>query len=159
MSSFPSHGPAPIEDDDLTPPAINYETGEVAPDGSDTAGSGEPKMTNQFLDWLREHLLTLEPVDNAWCPRWWEHPEAVARLFALWLAWEAATVEGADLSDRSSWWVYHWGHHGPILLDRKNGPFRDCDPQRGHLERATREHVRVEMVTPPDSWSPDQRNS
>lgn len=140
-----------------TQSAVGHETGQVFPAFAEPTVVSESEVRAAFLGWLQEHLQTLEPVDNAWCPQWWEHPEAVARLFALWLAWEAATAEGADLSDRSSWWVYHWGHHGTILLDRKTGPFRDCDPQRGHLERATREHVRMQMAFPPASWRPDLR--
>lgn len=26
-----------------------------------------------------------------WCSRWWEHPEALARLHALWMAWQGLT--------------------------------------------------------------------
>lgn len=154
-------GDEPGQDDraEQTQAAVDHETGEVTPGFSEPAAVSEPDVRAAFLGWLQEHLLTLEPVDNAWCPQWWEHPEAVARLFALWLAWEGASAEGADLSDRSSWWVYHWGHHGPILLDRKTGPFRDCDAQRGHLERATREHVRMQMASPPASWTPELRQS
>ena len=33
-----------------------------------------------------------------WCPRWWEHLEAVARLHALWLAWQELTDPTAGAS-------------------------------------------------------------
>ena len=28
--------------------------------------------------------------DTFWCAQWWKHPEAVCRLTALWLSWEAS---------------------------------------------------------------------
>lgn len=158
MSFLDAHEPPPEESNDWIPDGTDLASGVVPPDEDDAVAAHAGEVRSAFLDWFHRHLLTLEPVNNDWCPQWWKHPEAVARLFALWLAWEEATGKNAHLSDRSSWWVYHWGHHGPILLDRKNGPFRDCDMQRGHLERAARDHVRVVMDEhPPQDWSPEHR--
>jgi hypothetical protein len=32
---------------------------------------------------------------DQWCPRWWEHAEAVLRLEALWRAWELLRLDSA----------------------------------------------------------------
>ncbi len=42
--------------------------------------------------------LARSSAASAWCARWWEHPEAVLRLDALWCTWEVAAAEGGDLS-------------------------------------------------------------
>lgn len=58
--------------------------------------------------------------ENRWDPEWWRHPEAVARLEALWLAWEALRLEGA--TGMSVWWRDHADHHLAVLMSPV-GPF------------------------------------
>ena len=47
------------------------------------------------LDLYVEDFLAViyeRPLPNGrrtWCPQWWKHDEAVYRLQALWLSWEA----------------------------------------------------------------------
>uniref|UniRef100_A0AAU2JTC9 DUF4913 domain-containing protein n=1 Tax=Streptomyces sp. NBC_00049 TaxID=2903617 RepID=A0AAU2JTC9_9ACTN len=65
-----------------------------------------------------------------WCPRWWEHPEAGARLSALWLAWEHLRHDPA--LGMSTWWLHHADPHLRVLMDADMGPFAACSPKDGH---------------------------
>ncbi len=75
--------------------------------GSDLAPLAEQVVDRELLDlaeppgpyyptlpqWVDEWLLpvyrrSVSGHRRAWCPQWWQHPEAVARLEALWRAWE-----------------------------------------------------------------------
>lgn len=58
--------------------------------------------------------------ESRWDPAWWRHPEAVARLEALWLAWEALRLEGA--TGMSVWWRDHADYHLTVLMG-PTGPF------------------------------------
>ncbi|MET7987929.1 MULTISPECIES: DUF4913 domain-containing protein [unclassified Streptomyces] len=60
-----------------------------------------------------------------WCPRWWEHPEAVARLHGLWLAWQDHTHPAAGGSGPALW---HRDHLGAVLSELRSpgGPFAGC---------------------------------
>ncbi|MFE2426879.1 DUF4913 domain-containing protein [Streptomyces sp. NPDC059373] len=60
-----------------------------------------------------------------WCYQWHEHPEAVARLHALWLAWQQFTDVEAGLAGPSLW---HRDHHDPTVLQLRapDGPFAAC---------------------------------
>lgn len=85
-----------------------------------------------------------------WCARWFDHPEAVSRLTALWQAWEALH-DGGDTS-AGTWYRDHLDHQLPILMGA-DGPFRSCgeqhwptdpddtlvcaDPPAGHQVRQT----------------------
>lgn len=59
------------------------------------------------------------PRGVAWCPRWFDHPEAVYRLTAVWAAWEATL-------DRSIWLLRHVDPHLTVLFDGERGPFWRC---------------------------------
>lgn len=79
--------------------------------------------------------VLLSRVDGrvrTWCPRWWEHAEAVLRLEALWLAWEQSRLEGG--AGMSCWLRDHADYHLPVLLD-PDAAFRGCSPERGHQPR------------------------
>ncbi len=52
---------------------------------------------------------------------WWMHPEAVARLDALWRAWEHLGNDPA--TGMSVWWRDHADHHMGVLMS-PDGPFR-----------------------------------
>ena len=62
--------------------------------------------------------------DRVWCPQWWRHAEAVARLESLWRAWEHLRQDAA--LGLSIWFRDHADHHMTILLDA-DGPFKGCD--------------------------------
>ena len=66
-----------------------------------------------------------------WCPEWWRHAEAIARLDALWRAWEHLRLDAA--TGASVWFRDHADHHMPVLLSA-DGPFKGCKPDK-HGER------------------------
>ncbi len=47
--------------------------------------------------------------DRVWCPQWWRHAEAVARLESLWRAWEHLRQDAA--TGLSVWFRDHADHH------------------------------------------------
>ncbi|WP_435836681.1 DUF4913 domain-containing protein [Streptomyces albus] len=60
-----------------------------------------------------------------WCQQWAHHPEAVARLHALWLASQQYTAAEASLAGPSLW---RRDHLDPALLQLRaaDGPFGAC---------------------------------
>ncbi|WP_411076226.1 DUF4913 domain-containing protein [Streptomyces sp. cmx-4-7] len=74
-----------------------------------------------FLPVYGREISTMRP----WCAQWHEHPEAVARLHALWLAWQQFTDTEAGLSGPSTW---HRDHLDQTLahLRAPDGPFAAC---------------------------------
>ncbi|MFI5662281.1 DUF4913 domain-containing protein [Streptomyces sp. NPDC051684] len=74
-----------------------------------------------FLPVYGREISTSRP----WCAQWREHPEAVARLHALWLAWQQFTDTEAGLSGPSTW---HRDHLDQTLahLRAPDGPFAAC---------------------------------
>ena len=76
-----------------------------------------------------------------WCAEWWRHGEAIARLHALWRAWEHLRLDPA--TGMSVWFSDHADHHMRVLLDAE-GPFKGCTPEK-HSDR-----LAALPVTPPD---------
>ena len=60
-----------------------------------------------------------------WCARWWAHPEAIARLYALWREWEKARVNDS----MSAWWRDHLDPH-LSAMSSEYGPFNRCGPDK-----------------------------
>ena len=82
-------------------------------------------------EWVAEWLFpvyrrSILGHDRVWCPQWWRHAEAVARLEALWRAWEHLRQDPA--TGLSVWFRDHADHHMTVLLDA-DGPFKGCDGQ------------------------------
>ncbi|MFB7030987.1 MULTISPECIES: DUF4913 domain-containing protein [unclassified Streptomyces] len=83
-----------------------------------------------LASWV-QHLLAptyLGEVSSSapWCASWWEHPAAVARLHALWLAWQELTdPKVCGLTGPSVW---HRDHLDSALsqLRAPDGPFAAC---------------------------------
>ncbi|MFD8560587.1 DUF4913 domain-containing protein [Streptosporangium canum] len=131
-----------LDDDDGT----EDEDGE--PDGQEDQAPGGPVfivlMSEQqaaeelqpLAVWVHEVLVPLyigEPTPNRpWCPRWWKHPEAIARLHALWMAWEELTTPAVGGYTGPSTW--HDDHLEPALavLRSPEGPLAGCmtDPDK-----------------------------
>ncbi|MEJ7894180.1 MAG: DUF4913 domain-containing protein [Solirubrobacteraceae bacterium] len=85
---------------------------------------------------VREQLVPMyrRPLGGqgvTWCPQWWRHAEAIARLEALWRAWEHLRLDPA--TGMSVWFRDHADHHMPVLLSA-DGPFKGCKPDK-HGER------------------------
>ncbi|MFE2596021.1 DUF4913 domain-containing protein [Streptomyces sp. NPDC059396] len=74
-----------------------------------------------FLPVYGREISTTRP----WCDQWHEHPEAVARLHALWLAWQQLTDAEAGLSGPSTWHRDHLDHT-LVHLRAPDGPFAAC---------------------------------
>ncbi|MFH9016340.1 DUF4913 domain-containing protein [Streptomyces sp. NPDC017943] len=65
-----------------------------------------------------------------WCPRWWEHQEAIAQLYGLWMAWQHHTGAKSELTGPGIW---HRDFLGPTMQSLRDpaGPFAGCK-QGGH---------------------------
>ncbi|WP_420707958.1 DUF4913 domain-containing protein [Streptomyces sp. NRRL F-525] len=85
----------------------------------------------QLTLWTHHVLLPVygREVTSAapWCARWWEHPEAVALLHGLWLAWGDLTGPGSTMTGPANWhrdYLYNVLDH----LRAPQGPFAGCKP-------------------------------
>ena len=103
-------------------------------------------------EFVREQLRVMyrrvvgERTPRRWAADWWNYPEAVSRLDALWRSWENARQDPVAMS---AWWRDHLDHHMPILMSQ-DGPFAT----------ATASAAAGEMLPcdpPPPSMFPDQR--
>ncbi|GFE17939.1 DUF4913 domain-containing protein [Streptomyces glebosus] len=84
--------------------------------------------------WVHDLLLPVYgreiTTGRPWCRQWQEHPEAVARLHALWLAWQQLTDIEAGLTGPSTW---HRDHLDPTWMQLRmpDGPFGACTTSPG----------------------------
>ncbi|WP_254593054.1 DUF4913 domain-containing protein [Prescottella equi] len=87
----------------------------------------------------------------SWDAQWWQHSEVVARLTALWWAFEGARLRSSeDRAAMSGWWVDHCEPHLKVLLDGESGPMS------GAVEDGTwRGHGPLPCTPPPEDWSAD----
>jgi hypothetical protein len=126
--------PPDAEPGDGTDP--NAEAAEATPDsGPDSvfilALGGEAYATElaALADWVHYLLLPVYgreiSTTRPWCAKWYEHPEAVARLHALWLAWQQLTDSEAGLSGPSTWHRDHLDQ-AMVHLRAPDGPFAAC---------------------------------
>lgn len=83
-----------------------------------------------------------------WCPQWWQHPEAIARLEALWRAWEIC--RDADGEAPSRWFWQHCDPTLTALMDAKTGPMSDCTPA-GHRKYTNATHLPIDPA-PSGFW-------
>ena len=79
----------------------------------------------EFVEVYLSRIYTRETTAQGqrWCPEWWKHGEAIARLEALWRSWEVARLDPGD--GASNWWLGHADPHMRVLLS-EDGPFRYC---------------------------------
>jgi hypothetical protein len=81
--------------------------------------------------WVTHLLLPVygrEATSSApWCPRWWEHGEAVAQLYGLWMAWYELTGPDMAMTGPASW---HRDFLTPVMTTLRDptGPFAGCKP-------------------------------
>ncbi|MFF1303132.1 DUF4913 domain-containing protein [Streptomyces sp. NPDC058307] len=81
--------------------------------------------------WVHHVLLPVygrEVTSTApWCSSWWEHPEAVAQMHGLWLAWTNLTDTSASsgVNGPATW---HRDFLSPVMntLRDQSGPFAGC---------------------------------
>ena len=107
-----------------TPPGFY----DVIPDDSADEEKEKPrKYECKSLPDFVEHLLAMFPKHRGnneviWCREWYEHPEAVNRLQALWDSWEHVRLEPSSLS---AWIRDHADYHLGVLI-HPQGPFKGC---------------------------------
>ncbi|KAB1931893.1 DUF4913 domain-containing protein [Micromonospora sp. ALFpr18c] len=89
-------------------------------------------FVGDYLAHVVERRLASGPTSGInWCPRWWAHPEAISRLYALWRAWETLRVSDPQ-TGMSIWWRDHLDPHLAALA-AEYGPFNRCNPTK-HTE-------------------------
>ncbi|MFJ5301717.1 DUF4913 domain-containing protein [Streptomyces sp. NPDC088350] len=94
-------------------------------------GTKYRQTLRQLTLWAHHVLLPVyarEVTSNApWCSRWWEHPEAVAQLHGLWMAWGELTGPGSEMTGPAIW---HRDHLAPVMANLRDpmGPFAGCKP-------------------------------
>jgi hypothetical protein len=143
MTSPPAPGPGDDPVADLTA-LLDRLAGQPEP-ASDSAksspvddGGPEPVFGNvdAFVRGYLAPMVERRVAEGAtaglyWCPRWWAHPEAISRLYALWRAWESLRVADPQ-TGMSIWWRDHLDPHLRALTDAY-GPFGRCGPGK-HTE-------------------------
>ncbi|MFI6662843.1 DUF4913 domain-containing protein [Streptomyces sp. NPDC050523] len=105
----------------------------------------------QLTLWTHHLLLPVygREVTSAapWCPRWWEHLEAVAQLHALWLAWQEMTGPKASMTGPANWQRDYLDVVMRTLRDPM-GPFAGCKPG-GHRPKELPPLDAVDPFGPP----------
>lgn len=104
-------------------------------DGGYEAPAAPETEFESVYEFVDDHLVLLyarhvkTKPGRLWCPRWFEHAEAVSRLEALWRAYESLRLDPA--TGMSVWWRDHADHHMAVLMSA-DGPFEGCSADRGH---------------------------
>lgn len=110
--------PKPDEDEVKKPFFILYLSGEEYIE--------ELRRLSRWVEQLLIPVYGKEVTSTApWCPRWREHPEAIAHLHSLWLAWQKLTGPDAEATGPAFW---HRDYLGAIMdsLRSPSGPFAGC---------------------------------
>ncbi|MEU3433105.1 DUF4913 domain-containing protein [Streptomyces sp. NPDC006863] len=103
-----------------------------------------------LIEWVEGVLVPGylgEPsADSKWCHLWVEHPVAVARLHAAWLAWQELTDPASCGYTGPS--VWHRDHLDPALRELRgsSGPFAGCTKGEHQVE-----HRMPSLV--PSAWT------
>ncbi|MFF3127747.1 DUF4913 domain-containing protein [Streptomyces sp. NPDC057908] len=103
-----------------------------------------------LIEWVEGVLVPgylAEPsADARWCHLWFEHSVAIARLHAVWLAWQELTDPASCGYTGPS--VWHRDHMDPALRELRgsSGPFSGCTKGEHQIEH------RLPSVVP-SAWS------
>ncbi|WP_049758835.1 DUF4913 domain-containing protein [Renibacterium salmoninarum] len=111
---------------DLADSSIDTATGEITEQRPENIfdAPAKQKELNVFVEAIRQIVPACGEWPK-WCNQWQEHPEAVQRFHALFLA--AGQVQKKEIS-LSAWWLEHWDRHKSALFDTY-GVFRRCSPE------------------------------
>ncbi|MEU0237608.1 DUF4913 domain-containing protein [Nocardiopsis sp. NPDC006198] len=133
------------EEDELVQDQEDIQDEDTGGEGEEEDGEVEP-VFHSVEAWVNHHFLPMfrrvPGGENKWCPEWWRHAEAIARLDAMWRAWESLRLD--DQTGMSTWFRDHADHHMPLLMGQ-NGPFRQCAAEH-------RETDQLESRFAPDGW-------
>jgi hypothetical protein len=88
-----------------------------------------PDSATWVTKWLCPNLEREIKRTFEWCPQWWDHPEAVQRIEAMWRAWEVLRLNAG--TGMSTWWVDHADRHLALLCNPDIGPFGHCHTTHG----------------------------
>jgi len=92
-------------------------------------GSEYEDALHRLTLWVRHLLLPVygrEVTSNSpWCTSWWQHREAVAQLYGLWMTWQELTGPASGPTGPSAWHRDHLTHVMASLRD-PSGPFAGC---------------------------------
>ncbi|MFI5994364.1 DUF4913 domain-containing protein [Streptomyces sp. NPDC051362] len=114
-------------------------------------GPAYASTLRQLTLWVHHVLLPVYGREvtsgSPWCPRWWEHPEAVAQLHGLWLAWGDLTGPGSTMTGPASW---HRDYLSSVMDTLRNpqGPFAGCKPGM-HRPKETPTVAAMDPFAPP----------
>lgn len=125
--------------------AIEQAMGKLA----DQAPVDTAEFLPQFPDlesWVNGFfVLTFRRPGIHWCAQWWDHPEAVLRLDALWRTWEAASLD--PVSGVAAWTRDYLDPSLSVLFSA-DGPFGVCS-----ADNHTCTPVLPVAATPPRWWT------
>jgi hypothetical protein len=120
------------------------------------AGTAPRLFYGSADDFVRERLIYMYArrvgPGNArfrWAADWWNYPEALARVDAMWRAWEYLRLDGATGASR--WWIDHADQHMPVLLSPE-GPFARSKDTNEPGEP-------LPYTPPPEGLFPDMRET
>ncbi|MEW1551627.1 DUF4913 domain-containing protein [Streptomyces tsukubensis] len=117
------------------PEPTGTDGGPAEPEGPSSifilalAGTAYEEELKALGTWVERLLLPAYgreiTTGRPWCFEWREHPEAIARLHGLWLAWQQFTDTEAGLAGPATW---HRDHLDPTWLQLRapDGPFGAC---------------------------------
>ncbi|MFD0314766.1 DUF4913 domain-containing protein [Streptomyces flavalbus] len=110
----------------------------LEPDAEPDPG-GRDLIFDSLVSFVEDYVAEIMrlPGDNApvaWCPSWWDHPEAIVRFSAMWRAMEYLTTDPA--LGMSVWWTQHVDPHMRLLRDPVLGPFAACHRVGGHVQQS-----------------------
>jgi hypothetical protein len=91
----------------------------------------EPMMADLeswVTEWLTGILERRAHNTRRWCAYWWDHPEAVTRMWLLFHGHRQVVDHGSAL-DQAAWMLDHLDRapRSPVSTD---GPFASCAPDR-----------------------------
>jgi hypothetical protein len=120
----------------------------------DTAETPPPRFSSVEA-WVTGYFVQcyVRPTGGEWrwCPRWWDHAEAISRLEALWRSWEALTCDPA--LGMATWLTQHLDPQLPVLMGNR-GPFARCSDDRHEPSKPLRSEPAPAgwwRMQPPDS--------
>ncbi|MFJ4633962.1 DUF4913 domain-containing protein [Streptomyces sp. NPDC088847] len=120
----PSAGKEPPESEGETPPLKSQFILYLE-------GPEQWEAMERLVIWVHYLMIPVYAGETTssqpWCPRWWEHADAVAYLYALWMAWQELTDANGGLTGPGMW---HRDFLTPTMVYLRNpsGPFAGCKP-------------------------------